>query len=183
MRCDVVGGWHVGCGSIKTLMQVKKNADGTKFYRSTWHCLTHSVRTGGMYSVFGAGLSATMFREAPQYMLYYPLYEMAKKFLTPPGTDPDDLSAGRALLAGIFAGVLQWLPPMYCVDVIKSRVQAAPVGTYKSVWDCTKQAWAKEGAAVFVRGLTPALLRAGVLHGPIFCGYEVTMKLLSSLND
>lgn len=164
-------------------MQVRKNPDGSKYFRSTWHCISHSVRTGGLFSVFGAGLSATIVREAPQYMIYYPVYEFAKKMLTPPGEETADLSPLRTLGAGIIAGVAQWLPPMYCVDVVKSRVQAAPVGAYKNLMDCTRRAYAAEGWRVFFRGLTPALLRAGCLHGPIFMGYEVTMKLLALTND
>jgi len=174
-RCVCLSSW---ARSVKTLMQVKKKPDGSKYYRSMWHCITHSVKQGGLRSVFGAGLSATIARETPQYMVYYPVYEFAKRSLTPPGTRTEDLDAGRTLVAGIIAGVVQWLPPTYCVDVIKSRMQAAPMGTYTSVWQCTVDAFRQEGWAVFFRGLSPALIRAGCLHGPIFVGYDLTMRLL-----
>ena len=57
------------------------------------------------------------------------------------------------------AGVAMWsiaIPP----DVIKSRIQAAPAGTYKGFMDCTTQIIAKEGPQALFKGLGPALLRA-----------------------
>lgn len=57
------------------------------------------------------------------------------------------------------AGVAMWsiaIPP----DVIKSKIQAAPQGTYKGFMDCTRQIIASEGVAGLFKGLGPALLRA-----------------------
>ena len=57
------------------------------------------------------------------------------------------------------AGVAMWsiaIPP----DVIKSRIQAAPQGTYNGFIDCTRQIIAKEGPQALFKGLGPALLRA-----------------------
>ena len=34
-------------------------------------------------------------------------------------------------LAGGTAGVVQWLPPFFCFDVIKSRMQTSPPHYYK----------------------------------------------------
>ena len=62
-------------------------------------------------------------------------------------------------LAGGTAGTIQWLPPIYCFDVIKSRMQTAPQGTYTSISDCAKKMYKEEGARVFVRyGLCAAFL-------------------------
>ena len=54
-------------------------------------------------------------------------------------------------LAGGTAGTIQWLPPIYCFDVIKSRMQTAPQGTYKSVGDCARQLYKQNGMGVFFR--------------------------------
>ena len=54
-------------------------------------------------------------------------------------------------LAGGTAGTIQWLPPMYCLDVIKSRMQTAPRGTYSGIKDCATQMYAEGGYKVFFR--------------------------------
>lgn len=54
-------------------------------------------------------------------------------------------------LAGGTAGTIQWLPPIYCFDVIKSRMQTAPQGKYKNIKDCAKQMYINEGPQAFVR--------------------------------
>lgn len=54
-------------------------------------------------------------------------------------------------LAGGTAGTIQWLPPIYCFDVIKSRMQTAPQGTYKSIKDCAQKMYVNEGPRAFVR--------------------------------
>ena len=54
-------------------------------------------------------------------------------------------------LAGGTAGTIQWLPPIYCFDVIKSRMQTAPQGTYKNIKECALKMYKEEGAQVFFR--------------------------------
>lgn len=109
---------------------------------------------------------------------YYPVYEITKRMLRPADAKEGDLSIVRTLLAGAIAGMAQWLPPTYCVDVVKSRIQSHPPGTYGGMMACAREAYAAEGASVFFRGLSPALLRAACMHGPIFLVYELTLKLL-----
>lgn len=79
------------------------------------------------------------------------------------------------LLAGGTAGVVQWLPPIYCFDVLKSRMQTAPQGYYKGLLDCAMRSYREEGIQVFYRGLTPAIFRAFPLHATIFVCYELVM--------
>lgn len=43
------------------------------------------------------------------------------------------------MLAGGVAGCATWLPPMYFVDVIKTRMQSAEAGVYHGAWDCFKK--------------------------------------------
>lgn len=125
------------------------------------------------------GLMSTIMREVPQYVIYFPVYHGAKLFLTDEGQSADAIPAHKLALAGAFAGVIQWLPPMYSVDVIKSRIQSSKPGTYKGIMDCAVKSVRNEGPGVFIRGITPTLIRAAPLHGTIFCVYEVAMRLLS----
>lgn len=81
---------------------------------------------------------------------------------------------------GGLAGVATWLPPVFSVDVVKTRLQSAPKGTYSGMWDCAQKSYRAEGAGVFFRGLNIALIRAFPLHGTIFVVYESTMRLLEN---
>ena len=53
--------------------------------------------------------------------------------------------------AGGTAGVIQWLPPIYSLDVIKSRMQAFPKGYYNGWLDCAQKLYREEGIQVFYR--------------------------------
>jgi solute carrier family 25 carnitine/acylcarnitine transporter 20/29 len=52
------------------------------------------------------------------------------------------------------------------------------VGTYNGIYDCAVKSYRAEGIPVFFRGLSASLIRAFPLHGMVFLGYEITMKLL-----
>ena len=73
---------------------------------------------------------------------------------------------------------MQWLPPFYCIDVVKSRMQGSLPGVYASAWDCALKSYRQDGLQVFFRGLPTALVRAFPLHACIFFGYETTMMFL-----
>lgn len=71
-------------------------------------------------------------------------YGFVKQSLTPAAVDgeeaiiPDQVVQ---LAAGGIAGCASWLPPIYCVDVIKTRMQTARPGQYTSTWDCVVKTW------------------------------------------
>lgn len=57
------------------------------------------------------------------------------------------------------AGVAMWsiaIPP----DVLKSRLQSAPAGTYKGTADVLRVLLKNEGPQALFKGLGPAMLRA-----------------------
>lgn len=73
-------------------------------------------------------------------------YDVAKNYLIPPGRDTDKNTNSLPvpepllqMLAGGIAGCASWLPPLYSVDVIKTRMQTAEPGVYKNGWDCFRQ--------------------------------------------
>jgi solute carrier family 25 carnitine/acylcarnitine transporter 20/29 len=73
------------------------------------------------------------------------------------------VSIGAVLFSGGMAGVAMWsiaIPP----DVIKSRIQSAPAGTYKGFLDCGAKIISQEGVGAIFKGLGPALLRAFPVH-------------------
>lgn len=164
---------------IKSVMQVRRNPDGTKVYRNTWQCLVQTMRKEGRLSPFVAG-RATLLREFLQGMAYFPAFHLTKQAFVPEGGTEADLKFHHLLLAGAVSGMTQWLPPMYCVDVIKSRVEVAPVGTVSTgIIAATRAAVKQDGPRVLLRGIWPALLRAAPLHAVILTTNDLVMAWLS----
>lgn len=159
---------------FKSVMQVHENSVGKVPYKWTGSCCIEFIRKEGIRSGVFQGFGSVLLREIPQFAIYYPSYEFSKKFLT------DHLSNATLcqFLAGGIAGTIQWLPPIFCFDVIKSRMQTAPRGQYSGILDCASQIYRSEGYAAFFRGFTPAMFRAFPLHAIIFLGYESVIKFL-----
>jgi solute carrier family 25 carnitine/acylcarnitine transporter 20/29 len=93
---------------------------------------------------------------------YFAAYEVTKKALTPKGASPADLNLSAVILAGGTAGVAMWaiaIPP----DVLKSRLQSAPEGTYKGFMDCARKTIAADGIGALWKGFGPAMGRVSGL--------------------
>jgi solute carrier family 25 carnitine/acylcarnitine transporter 20/29 len=78
------------------------------------------------------------------------------------------------------AGVAMWtiaIPP----DVIKSRLQSAPAGTYTGAGDVLKQILKNEGPSALFKGLGPAMLRAFPANAATFLGVELAMNAMNKL--
>lgn len=179
---------------VKSVMQVQEAAGGKAPYKWSGECVVQLSKKEGLYHGLFRGLDATIARELPQFAIYYPIYELSVRALkkwnnkdnTGNSTHTNKASSSSSaslpphllLLAGGVAGTIQWLPPFYCIDVIKSRMQSALPGVYTSAWDCAKKSYQKEGLPVFFRGLPVALVRAFPLHACIFLGYETTLAAL-----
>jgi len=69
------------------------------------------------------------------------------------------------------------IPP----DVIKSRLQSAPPGTYKNAFDCLRKTIAQDGTKALFKGLGPALFRAFPANAATFMGYEASLKIMNLL--
>lgn len=157
---------------LKSVMQMREQANGKSAYSWFGPCAVDLIRKEGFVNGLMQGSSATLIREIPQYIVYYPSYELSKRFYS----NHINNETAVTMLAGGTAGALQWLPPIYCFDVIKTRMQTAEKGYYKGWLDCTRQLYSKEGLAVFFRGYHIALIRAAPLHAIVFFGYENCMK-------
>lgn len=76
------------------------------------------------------------------------------------------------------AGVAMWtiaIPP----DVLKSRLQSAPAGTYSGLGDCLKKTLKADGPAALFKGLGPAMLRAFPANAATFLGVEYSMRAMN----
>ncbi|KAG5463047.1 MAG: mitochondrial carrier domain-containing protein, partial [Olpidium bornovanus] len=150
---------------IKCLLQIQSDSKGPAKYKGPVDAARKIFAEGGIRSLY-RGTSATLLRDIPGSMAYFGGYEFVKKALTPAGSKPEDLSALAVFVAGGMAGVFNWtvaivgfaliIPP----DVLKSRLQTAPEGTYKGLGDVFFKLIKNEGPQALFRGLGPAMIRA-----------------------
>lgn len=106
---------------------------------------------------------------------YFAAYEVTKNALTPTGSSASELNLGAIILAGGTAGVAMWslaIPPdvrsisdvfFRVIDqlqqVLKSRLQSAPSGTYSGFFDCLRKTIAQDGVTALWKGFGPAMAR------------------------
>lgn len=120
---------------------------GKSPYKWTGTCAVELVQKEGIRLGLFRGFSSVLLREVPQFAVYYPTYEWTKIALS----DVLDHATLVQFLAGSTAGVVQWLPPIYFADVLKSRMQTAAPGRYDSVMSCVREILAEEGWRGFFR--------------------------------
>ncbi|KIJ23898.1 hypothetical protein M422DRAFT_217378 [Sphaerobolus stellatus SS14] len=159
----------------KVLLQVQGQGSEKK-YKGVIDVIRVLYREGGLPSIF-RGSVATIMRDGPGSAAYFAAYEVVKKALTPKGADPSQLNLGAIIVAGGSAGVAMWsiaIPP----DVIKSRIQSAPNGTYSGFLDCARKTIAADGVKALWKGFGPAMARAFPANAATFLGVEASRKLL-----
>lgn len=69
---------------------------------------------------------------------------------------------------------------VYPLDVIKTRIQASPAGTYTGFFDCARSIIKEGGVRGLYKGLLPTCYRAAALHSSIFLIYENVMTYLET---
>lgn len=163
---------------VKVLLQIQGQSGEAK-YKGPGDAVRQLYREGGLRSIF-RGTFATLGRDGPGSAAYFVTYEVVKKKLTPVGGNPGDLNFGAVLVAGGTAGMAMWsiaIPP----DVIKSRLQSAPQGTYTGFMDCARQMIAADGPSALFKGFGPAMLRAFPANAATFMGVEASLWAMNKL--
>ncbi|MEE6498576.1 hypothetical protein FKM82_003164 [Ascaphus truei] len=123
--------------------------------------LMRSKGIAGLYK----GLGATLIRDVPFSVIYFPLFANLNKLGQ---STPDDKAPFYvSFISGCAAGSIAAVAVNPC-DVIKTRLQSLQRGvnedTYSGVIDCTRKIWRSEGPAAFLKG---AYCRALVI-APLF---------------
>ncbi|KAF9229124.1 hypothetical protein BS17DRAFT_689484 [Gyrodon lividus] len=163
----------------KVLLQVQGQGTSGTQYKGVFDVIKHLYKEGGVRSIF-RGTGATLARDGPGSAAYFAAYEVTKKALTPAGSPSTELNLGAIIVAGGTAGVAMWslaIPP----DVLKSRLQSAPSGTYSGLFDCFRKTVAQDGVAALWRGFGPAMARAFPANAATFLGVEASRKLMDSI--
>ena len=169
---------------VKTVTQVAESACGTggvpEKYRGTIRTARTLIKEHGVYRGLFTGTGATIAREVPQCAVYFLTYDTIRRACEN-WAGPSYETSG-IVLAGGTAGVVQWVVT-YPLDVVKSKIQAFPPGTYKGMLDCARQSVKQDGPLVFFRGIEMALLRAFPLHASIFITCETIHQALATLRE
>ncbi len=157
---------------IKVTLQTQDQTAGKK-YTGMMDAFKGMYKEGGMRSLY-RGTVATLARDVPGSAAYFVAYEFFYKKLS---SSDGGISIGAVLFSGGMAGVAMWsiaIPP----DVIKSRIQASPAGTYKGFMDAGLQIVKGEGVGALFKGLGPALLRAFPANAAGFLGRAGALHFL-----
>ncbi|KAF9285689.1 mitochondrial carrier domain-containing protein [Linnemannia elongata] len=161
---------------IKVILQTQ-GSGVNKLYNGPVDVARALYKEGGMASIF-RGTGATLLRDGPGSAAYFVAYEVIKRSLIPAGGTAADLNPLSVLFAGGMAGVAMWtiaIPP----DVLKSRLQSAPAGTYKGVADVLRVLLKNEGPQALFKGLGPAMLRAFPANAACFLGVEYSLRAMN----
>jgi len=169
---------------IKCLLQVHANEvekGGKAKYKGMIDCGTKLYKEGGVRSLF-KGTTATLIRDVPGSIAWFGAYEVVKgKISELQGKRKEELSPLAVLFAGGCAGIANWViavPP----DVVKSRYQTAPEGTYSGLAEVAKTLMKEEGPGAFFKGLGPAMIRAFPANAACFLGMEFSKSLLAFMD-
>lgn len=163
---------------IKCLLQTQQGANQPKLYNGPIDCAIKLYKQGGIGSIY-RGAGATLVRDIPASGLYFAAYEIVQKFVTNNGEK--DASVIGTIFAGGAAGMAYWIAGMPA-DVVKSRLQTAPEGTYPNgARDVLKQLLVKEGPLALYKGITPVFLRAFPANAACFVGFEICRKFLNRI--
>ncbi|KAJ3285219.1 carnitine transporter [Borealophlyctis nickersoniae] len=161
---------------VKVVMQTQDQVKGGVKYTGMIDAGLGMFREGGISSLY-RGTVATLARDIPGSAAYFVAYEWVYRMLR---KDSENLSIGAVLFAGGMAGVAMWsiaIPP----DVIKSRIQTAPKGTYSGFMDCGLKIVRNEGPGALFKGLGPALLRAFPANAAGFLGRAASLEVMHRL--
>lgn len=161
---------------IKCLLQIQQGGNVPQKYNGMVDCARQLYSEGGIRSIY-KGSVATIVRDVPASGMYFMTYELVKEALVPVDASAK-VKLMATILAGGCAGIANWLVAMPA-DVLKSRLQTAPEGTYpRGMRDVFKQLMEREGPTALYKGVTPVMLRAFPANAACFLGFELAVKFL-----
>ncbi|KAH8273594.1 hypothetical protein KR018_002669 [Drosophila ironensis] len=160
---------------IKVLLQTQTVSNGPLLYHGTLDTAAKLYRQGGIRSLF-KGTCACILRDSPTGF-YFVTYEFLQD-LARQRSQTKQISTTSTILSGGTAGIVFWTLAVP-FDVLKSRLQSAPEGTYKhGIRSVFRDLMATEGPRALFRGILPILLRAFPSTAAVFFGVELANDFL-----
>jgi solute carrier family 25 carnitine/acylcarnitine transporter 20/29 len=149
---------------VKSRLQVQYADPKSKVYSGPIDCMRQLVRNNGIRGLFKGFQSTLIF--GTSLSVYFASYEWYNRTIRV--NFPDKVSNSlRQFVSGGMAGTTLWLVA-FPVDVIKSRMQAQPDVAnpmYRSIGDCARKIYAREGLRGFYSGFLPCILRSFPTNG------------------
>lgn len=192
MQCFVICPMeHIKC-RLQVQPSKASSSSTTPRYKGPIQAAQNIVGQHGPTRLF-QGFWTTCWREVPAFGLYFAAYDYTKDaantFLSHQmgvqGEDPVGMQHTHTWVASAFAGgcagSITW-GMVYPVDVIKTRIQTAPLTTPASelrMLHVGKQIVAQHGWRYLFRGLSITLVRAFPVNGTIFPVYEFAIHQMS----
>jgi solute carrier family 25 carnitine/acylcarnitine transporter 20/29 len=132
-------------------------------------------------------MGVTLWRETPAFGMYFATYDTIKARVENLLEDKDDHHPipthahawAASALAGGISGAWTWAI-IYPFDVIKSRIQTAPLERHlqKGMWTVARDIVRENGWQYMFRGLGVTLVRAFPVNAIIFPVYEFVLLQL-----
>lgn len=160
------GFWYTNTAFIFDLLKVRKqhSRQQPKTYTEE---IKHIYKTEGLRG-FLKGYQGMMLRDAPGFAWYFTFYEWSKRKLgvseadkgTPEFETKSKFEVNFALvMSGGVAGQTSWLI-CYPADFLKTRLQTAPPGCTKNIYQIASQIYRDHGILSMYRGIHVQLIRA-----------------------
>lgn len=165
---------------VKILMQ----ADSHR-YRNEFAAIREIIKLDGLDGLVLRGLESTLLREIPGYALYFMVYTLLLRSVIGQTLGP----LLGPLICGASAGCASWIP-VYPADVCKTFIQNCAGGadgdlqhavetgaitnpSNPSTLEVALYLNKQFGPRVFIEGLNPKMIRAGVNHAVTFCVFQL----------
>lgn len=174
-------GAGLAVGLVLTPMEVVKVRLQVANRNSGGHTTVKEVMRAMRLRDYGAGFVPTVIREICTFGLFFPVNEYCKVQLKAQrdawlGNSSSGMPFWIRVVAAGVGGIVGWLP-CYPVDVIKSRMQVVPQGTYKTWIHCGLDLYRTEGRRGMYKGLPMCLVRAFPAYAAQFLLYEQVREL------
>jgi solute carrier family 25 carnitine/acylcarnitine transporter 20/29 len=182
----VLAGGFAGCvrafiacpvEQVKARLQVQYADPSTKIYNGPIDCIRKLVRNNGVLGLYNGFSGTVLFGSF--LSIYFGSYELYNKYLRKnfKGTLSDP---ARNFLAGGCAANTMWAIA-FPADLIKNKMMAQPdvaVREYRSIGECIKKTFAREGLRGFYNGFIPCMLRSFPVNGAALMVTEATLRHL-----
>ncbi len=141
---------------------------------SVYRGLVDMYKLDGVKGLYKGNL-ANILKVAPEKALKFMVFETSKRFFA---EDDYDLTPPQLFFCGSLSGVVTHMT-LFPLEVVKTRLQGAPKGTYNGIADVLVQVSTKEGRILpFYRGLNASLLSTIPNSGINLMTYEMMKKLM-----
>lgn len=157
-------------------------SDTTKKYASSRECLRDQLKKNGIRGIY-KGTTIMFFRDVFGFAAQFAVYEFLKGLYVSP--ERPHLTLAESMVVGPASQAMGWLFS-YPQDVIKTKLQVSPDGTYKNfrwfpdggIIECSRDILNNRGWKGFFAGLSPCLIRGAYSEGIGIVAYEKTREML-----